>query len=333
MRYWINMNLKPASSTKISDIKIEPEMVCPVCNLDHIPYRHDLCPQCDADLTCFKALDRLTAAVAPNSNPLSPPSHEPKQKHGTMIAFMVIGLALLGMGFMGFVFYKIQMIYSRLTLQQTTFKRAVETMVSRADLIVAKQNQIVSRITQQLEYERRLLAEKQTPAARSDAKSAINIKKGGALDARSFKEQLRRDAHVKASKVESNGADRWFDFYQASDTDTLWGIAERFYGAGYLYPVLLEHNPELSIYHISRRDRITILKDVKEVRRIYHTITVYEGKQLYWYYTVRSGDTPSNIKARYCIKQDCLPAIFYPDSNTEIPPGIKVKIALGKTLK
>ena len=308
-------------------------MVCPVCNLDHIPYRHDLCPQCDADLTCFKALDRLTAAVAPNSNPLSPPSHEPKQKHGTMIAFMVIGLALLGMGFMGFVFYKIQTIYSRLTLQQTAFKRAVDTMVSRADLIVAKQDQIVLRLAQQLEYERRLLAAKQTPAAQTDAKSAINIKKRGAFEAGSFKGQIWRDAHIKASKVESNETDRLFDFYQASDTDTLWGIAERFYGAGYLYPVLLEYNPELSIYHISRRDRIAILKDLKEARRIYQAVTVYEDKQLYWYYTVRSGDTPSNIKTRYCTEQDCLPAIFDPNSNAEIPLGIKVKIGLGKTLK
>jgi hypothetical protein len=333
MRYWINMNLKPASSTKISDIKIEPEMVCPVCNLDHIPYRHDLCPQCDADLTCFKALDRLTAAVAPNSNPLSPPSHEPKQKHGTMIAFMVIGLALLGMGFMGFVFYKIQMIYSRLTLQQTAFKRAVETMVSRADLILAKQDQIVSRITQQLEYARRLSAEKPTPPIGTDAKSAFNIKKGGAPDAGSFEGQLRRDAHIKRSKVERNEENRLFEFYRASNTDTLWGIAERFYGAGYLYPVLLEHNPELSIYHISRRDRIAILKDVKEARRIYQAITVYEDKQLYWYYTAQSGDTPSKINARYCTEQECLPATFEPNSNVKIPPGTKVKVKLGEAPK
>lgn len=308
-------------------------MVCPICNLDHIPYERDLCPQCDADLTCFKALDRLAGAVAPNSdrNRAISPNHHPKRKHPAMVVFLVGGLALLGMGFMGFGFYKIQMIYSRLTLQQTAFKQAVDTMLARFDLILAKQDQIVARITQQLEFERQLSAIKKMPSVQTDAQSDSDAKKGEGAGPGSFDGQSLRDA--LRPKVESKGGDRLFDFYQASDTDTLWSISERFYGAGYLYPVLLEHNPELSIYHINKKDRIAILKDAKEARRIYQTITVWDDKHLYWYYTTRSGDTPTIIKTRYCTERECLPAAFDFNPNAQIPPGTKVKLQLGKALK
>jgi hypothetical protein len=33
---------------------------CPVCRFAHIPRDMDTCPQCDADLTCFRLLDRLS---------------------------------------------------------------------------------------------------------------------------------------------------------------------------------------------------------------------------------------------------------------------------------
>jgi len=38
---------------------VTPETSCPVCGLEHIPPDKTKCPQCDADLTCFKILDSL----------------------------------------------------------------------------------------------------------------------------------------------------------------------------------------------------------------------------------------------------------------------------------
>ena len=35
------------------------ELTCPVCGLEHIAADEDRCPQCDADLTCFKVLSSL----------------------------------------------------------------------------------------------------------------------------------------------------------------------------------------------------------------------------------------------------------------------------------
>ncbi len=44
---------------------------CPVCRLPSVPPEEAQCPQCDADLTCFRALDRLPdeAAAAPQAPP------------------------------------------------------------------------------------------------------------------------------------------------------------------------------------------------------------------------------------------------------------------------
>jgi len=38
---------------------VTPEISCPVCGLEHISPDKTKCPQCDADLTCFKILDSL----------------------------------------------------------------------------------------------------------------------------------------------------------------------------------------------------------------------------------------------------------------------------------
>ena len=54
-----------------------------------------------------------------------------------------------------------------------------------------------------------------------------------------------------------------------TETDTLWGIAKRFYGSGFYYPVLQEHNPDLAIYTIGKKDRIAVLKDSGTVKRVF----------------------------------------------------------------
>lgn len=44
---------------------------CPVCQYTRIPRDMDTCPQCDADLTCFQLLDRLSE-MPPEPAPVSP---------------------------------------------------------------------------------------------------------------------------------------------------------------------------------------------------------------------------------------------------------------------
>jgi hypothetical protein len=124
-----------------------------------------------------------------------------------------------------------------------------------------------------------------------------------------------------------------FEFYQAAETDTLWGIAKRFYGSGFYYPVLLEHNPDLAIYTIGQKDRIAVLNDSGMVKRIFNEITEKQGGILYWYYTVRPEDTPMSVKHKYCPSRDCFQMPAGVDRDFTLQAGGKIKIQLSGVLK
>ena len=309
------------------------DIVCPICNLEHIAHDREKCPQCDADLTCFKVLDAWVEDVAETADPVTLPNDGPLGKKRVGLPFFWGSLAALAVIMLGLGLYRIQMIESRLTLQRSAFNHAVDTVVSRSDLVLAKQDQIAALFTEQLEIERKLLVEKQRPEIRIESQPSVDVKKGDLSGTKPSAGQFSSASEIKTATRSSQAADNAFDYYQATDTDTLWNMAQRFYGAGHFYPVLLEHNPDLSIYQVSRNDRIAILKDVKEAKRIYRSITLLEDKRLFWYYTVRSGDTPLVIKTRYCPEQTCLPSTFDATLNGQLHPGTKVKIQLAGALK
>lgn len=309
------------------------EIVCPICNLEHIPHNREKCPQCDADLTCFKVLDTLVEAVGETAEPLTSPSKLPIRRKRVFLACFFGVLAVLGVALLGFGLYRIRMIESRLGLQRMAFKHAVDTVVSRSELILAKQDRMASLVMEQLESQRKLLMEQPPPEIRIEAQPSLDAKKVDLSSTEPFAGHFLGGSEITTPTQSSEAANNAFDFYQATDTDTLWEIAERFYGAGHFYPVLLEYNPELSIYNVSRKDRIAILKDTREAKRIYRAITLREENRLFWVYTVRAGDTPSVIKTRYCSGKACLPSEYDSNPNAQIHPGTKVKIQLAGVLK
>lgn len=308
-------------------------IVCPICEFDRIACEHEQCPQCDADLTCFKVLDTLAAAAAqPTDVPLASKG-DPERKYRRLAAWLSWlsgGLVLFGLVAVGYGFHRIRMIDARLARQQSALQQAVDALVARTDLLLAKQDIVVSRVTRQAERRR----QPPTPAKQTEAGPVFDAEPARdaepiSLMAKPLAGQLPGGTEIqKSPETNRQEADRRFAFYRASDSDTLWGIAKRFYGSGHLYPVLLEHNPELSIYRVSSNDRIALLKDAREARRIYRAITVIEDKRLYWYYTVRSGDTPGAVKSRYCSGKDCLPTTFKADPNAPMNPGSRIKLAL-----
>jgi len=309
------------------------ETVCPICNLEHIPHDREKCPQCDADLTCFKVLDTLAETLAETAEPARSPNAASMRKKRVFFPLFLGGLALLGATLLGLGVYRIRMLESRMIRQQSAFTHAVDTVGSRSDLILAKQEQMVSLVTEQLESRRKLSEAQPLPEIRIDERPFLDIGKGDISGTEPIAGHFPGGSGIKTPTRSIEAAGNAFDCYRATDTDTLWGIAERFYGAGHFYPVLLEHNPELSIYNVSRKDRIAILKAAGEAKRIYRAITLLADNRLFWVYTVRSGDTPIVIKTRYCPGKACLPSKYDSHPNARMYPGTKVTIQLAGALK
>ncbi|MBT8368915.1 MAG: LysM peptidoglycan-binding domain-containing protein [Deltaproteobacteria bacterium] len=89
----------------------------------------------------------------------------------------------------------------------------------------------------------------------------------------------------------------------------------------------------MAIYKISPEDRINVLQDNEQVKRIYNEITEIRGGTLYWYYTVRRGDTLASLRHRYCPSQDCFQMQSGLDQDFDLQPGEKIKIQLSGVSK
>jgi len=114
-----------------------------------------------------------------------------------------------------------------------------------------------------------------------------------------------------------------FKVYSATNTDTLWGVAEKFYGSGLLFPVLLEHNPKLFIYAIYSRDKIKYLCDKSKAVAIYKKIIRQGKNKVYWTYKVRKGDTTKSLIKKYCpVDGNCI------ESDLVLKTGDKIIIIL-----
>ncbi|SLM28131.1 hypothetical protein MTBBW1_1260053 [Desulfamplus magnetovallimortis] len=149
--------------------------------------------------------------------------------------------------------------------------------------------------------------------------------------------QKKRDSVKKAVKQlpeyslsKESSSEDCFKIYHAHDSDTLWNIAQKVYGSGRWYPVLLVHNDNLSIYNISSINKIRYLCDKKLVQTLYNQ-QFYRKKTggkiaLFWHYKVKPGDTLDTIRHQYCPKglkeQDCIEQIDLP------APGEKILIRL-----
>ena len=321
--------------SKLND-EVWTETDCPVCRLEHIPHDRDRCPQCDSDLTCFRVLETLLEPEAQIAKPamaeINPQMTQTANKR-TSLFFAISGLlwGLLTI-MLGLQIYWITGLQSSALEQQSVFKDAFSRLEFRLDRISEHQDKVFTKATAQIETLRDKLDRAQKPpavltAGLADDYDSVRISVDGPEKA----------SHLDGRKLNppTKAPDRGsaFQFYQAAETDTLWGIAKRFYGSGFYYPVLLEHNPDLAIYEIGKKDRIAVLKDSDTAKRIFNEITENQSGILYWYYTVRPEDTLVSVKHKYCPSQDCFQMPTGVDRDLALQPGEKIKIQLSGVLK
>jgi nucleoid-associated protein YgaU len=119
-----------------------------------------------------------------------------------------------------------------------------------------------------------------------------------------------------------------FRIYTTTKEDTLWRIAEKCYGSGYYFPVLMECNPSLHIYDMEGGTRVRILKDDRLVQRLYHKITRMAGDELVSYYRVLEGDTFESIARKFYNREGPAKRIKDLNPHGELLPGSRIKIAL-----
>ena len=133
--------------------------------------------------------------------------------------------------------------------------------------------------------------------------------------------------------VDQNGIDKIlataeFRIYTTAKEDTLWRVAEKCYGSGYYFPVLMECNPSLQIYDMEAGTRVKIIKDNRLVQRLYNKITRLAGNELYFYYRVNEGDTFDSIAGKFYNKEGLAKRIEELNPHGELLPGKRIRIAL-----
>ena len=296
---------------------------CPICHLDRISSDKAKCPQCDADLTCFKVLESL-------------PDEQVRVKIASkrqvsFLAAMVLFLGLVsalslfqlyrinGLGFLGFGLQ----IYPSST--KVTAKTEVKGLT---------QNQLAPAGDSN--------GRSEIPGPSGDEVEALSVPKKTSIQASPLKkgdlvvfeqktggnERLQEVSSERQREKDSCSQDTAFWTYTANENDTLWGIAKKYYGSGHYYPVLLEHNPNVEIYNVGDGVRLRILKYSGLAKKINESITEREGNKLYFHYRVAEGDTLGSLACKFYKTRDMLKRITDLNSDMKLQPGGRVRILL-----
>jgi len=112
---------------------------CPICGLEGIPPEKTECPQCDADLTCFKILDSLPDAL--------PPPKEKKLPANPCVFIKIVGLlVVLSMGGLtGFLLHQFRQVESQLQDQRTELIESMRNIDTRMERLAWEQSKLQER--------------------------------------------------------------------------------------------------------------------------------------------------------------------------------------------
>ncbi len=286
------------------------ETSCPVCGLEHIHPDKAKCPQCDADLTCFRILDSFP----------DEPVREVKGPRAWIIAFYAIAMVIcLVTAITVFQYYQFKRIESLLMDQQKYLSGCVTGINASPEHSVQSQQWHSEAQNSKIEAAGQFDKHGAQLSALS-TQSTCNATEGRPSGV-SERQQDAEILHVVFEKTD-------FWVYDAIETDTLWDISERYYGSGQYYPVLFEHNPHLRIYEIGDGVRMKILKDTKLVRDIYFKMSMTEGDRTYWNYAVAEGDTLLSVSGKFYRTEEMAKQISNLKLDVRLQPGQRIWMLL-----
>ena|GEM_PF-2405874 len=259
-----------------------PDNTCPICGFHLVSTQADKCPQCDGDLACFTVLDSIPDEVPvvldiggrksedggqrtedrPLSSGLENAIRE-KRSPGKWVLPGAVFLLLMG-------------LVSGLWIAQTDQSAPPSPVVFKGFPTGIK-----------------IPVRKPLGYAPLDPSAFDGL---GFISEDAEKEQAEPGDFKKPSKtlekVETYSA------YEVGENETLWRIAEKCYGSGFYFPVLMELNPGLGVYNLEKGERLKIFKDAGRAEHLYRQIIRVAGKRVWYGYRVIKGDSLKGIAVK-----------------------------------
>ncbi len=270
------------------------DITCPVCELKSVSAEKTQCPQCDADLSCFRVLDNL-------------PDNPKEEKNNLNTKNIVILIATLAL-FLSLISFLISL------KDQQPELRFVESQAN---------TELLTEIKKQLVYLHEINFNQNANFNQVKLEIEALTYLVGQLDTRQPSNSLTSPLEPRSKDIYGNLK---FWIYTIKAQDSLWQLAEKYYGSGHYYPVLLEHNPNIGIHTIWQGMQLRILEDASLSKIIYPRITHKENNKIYWKYTITEDDTLTSIINKFSKANVQL----ITDANTDhtLEPGEQIKITL-----
>ncbi|MCI5150378.1 MAG: LysM peptidoglycan-binding domain-containing protein [Candidatus Electrothrix sp. MAN1_4] len=366
-------------------------LTCPVCERPGVPAKSKVCPQCDADLTCFQALETLSkntgaASASTDKSARTPGKGSSGTQSGSRRAVLLLVLLLVLIG----AFFSVYILRAQdhtAVLKQRVVALKTDLQVAEQQVEEAKQALCVLPESERmgaveedtfeeddpLVYAEDLAAEASAEGEDKDspekiketgqeqkqqvqvtglatARSARSENKGGAKPEMVAGEEAEKKAEtpeiektvsqapvvvevVEAAKKkrpvslppEMHWSEKTF-LYLVKETDTLWEIAERFYGNGKYYPVIMEQNQGLIISDIQKEESLRLLNDRAVLKEMYNRRIEWRDGTILWKHTVQSGETRQVIEERFA-PSGVSGRVLYQDKPS-LYPGAIIRVIL-----
>jgi len=116
--------------------------------------------------------------------------------------------------------------------------------------------------------------------------------------------------------------------YYSNKQETLWDIAKNVYGKGYLYPILIEINDNLTVHNHFLYGEIRILKDPNDALKIYQQNTLNKNHITYYLYKVLAKDNWKSIAQRFYANKKKVNKFVSTHHHKILTKGERIRIAL-----
>jgi LysM repeat protein len=302
------------------------QVECPVCGKTNLAADLARCPQCSADLECFRLLDALyeqpTAGV--DAQELGHLSHNLARKLDgieTAVRRLQDGLQrsqraakrsgailiLAGVIAAGALF-----LYPHWVMQQWR-EDAASPSVVWAEL--ANRRAQEKAVRQELAQAAAGIAQVSRQLATLEQRVAVIATRPPVANARS--------SLALASDPEPE-----FLYHEPQPNESLWNIASTYYQQGTLYPVLLETNPGLGIYFDPDYGKLRILKDLQAAKDLFTRWVFTSGAKTFYRYPVQAEDTWKKLSERFYGHMDQAASLQALNADVPLRPGTRVTVPL-----